>query len=290
MTHRPVQRWLSDGRVDLPEVTLVAVSSLAIAATLRALHRSMRLIRFGAVKFLTDKAPTQTGDGVEWVSIPPINSRGDYSHFMLKNLHQHVQTSHALVAQWDGYVLHADAWTDAFLAYDYIGAPWPQFDDGLTVGNGGFSLRSARLLSASATLPNGSGEAEDLIIGRRYRKYLENDHGVCFADEDVARTFAFERLPSLGTEFGFHGVFNMATTLREAEFRQVYGEVETGLVGFREQRDLIEIAIGRRSWPLMVDILRPHFRSLRSWPSGLRLLTAGIAAYRRTRSGSGPSR
>lgn len=279
---RPIQRRCPDGRIDLPEVTMVAVSSFAISATLRALHQSMLHIRFGAVKLLTDHAPTGMGDGIEWVPIKSLGSRDEYSRFMLKELHRHVGTGHALVVQWDGYVINAHAWDDAFLAYDYIGAPWPQFDDGFTVGNGGFSLRSARLLAASTMLPADGDWPEDVVIGRRCRTLLENDYGIRFAEEEVARAFAFERLPALDTEFGFHGVFNMATMLDDVEFHKIYSGVESRLLGFREQRDLIEIAIKRKSWLLLSSILRPHFGHLSGVKLGLKLFTAGLSSYFRS--------
>lgn len=284
---RTGQRRSPDGRIDIPEVTLIAVTSLAIPATLRALHQSMRHIRFGATRLLTDQPAAAAGsrDGIDWIAIPPMASRAHYSRFMLRDLHRHVATPHALIVQWDGYVLNAGAWDDAFLTYDYIGAPWPQFDDGMTVGNGGFSLRSSALLAASAMLPDGpeQGEAEDIVIARRCRHILESDHGLRFAPEDVARAFAFERLPATGGEFGFHGVFNMPALLDDVEFRSLYAALEPGLVGWREQRDLIEIAIARRSLPLLAGVLRPHFGRAAGIGHGLRLLIAGIAAFIRAR-------
>ncbi len=84
---------------------------------------------------------------------------------MLRDLASHVETSHALCIQWDGYVLRGQAWDPAFLTYDYIGAPWPHFSDGHNVGNGGFSLRSRRLLEACRQLPFDGQTAEDVVIG-----------------------------------------------------------------------------------------------------------------------------
>ena len=43
-----------------------------------------------------------------WYDVPPL-----------------VRTSHYLSIQADGWVLDASRWTDEFLEYDYIGAPWP---------------------------------------------------------------------------------------------------------------------------------------------------------------------
>src|SRR6201981_3554208 len=85
-----------------------------------------------------------------------------------------LRTDHFLLIQWDGHAVNGDAWTDEFLAYDYIGAPWPQHPEEYRVGNGGFSLRSKRLARCLAENPDRYplwGPEEDLIC-RRYRMGL----------------------------------------------------------------------------------------------------------------------
>jgi len=84
------------------------------------------------------------------VKIPRIASRAEYSRFVIKELGRHFRTSHLLVIQWDGYVINGKAWQEAFLEYDYIGAPWGFHTDQHRVGNGGFSLRSRRLFDAAS--------------------------------------------------------------------------------------------------------------------------------------------
>jgi hypothetical protein len=64
---------------------------------------------------------------------------------------------HALIFQCDTLLLKGGDAIDAFLKYDYVGAPWP--DTGMrvtidnrclqfTVGNGGLSLRNVRVMLA----------------------------------------------------------------------------------------------------------------------------------------------
>jgi len=143
------------------------------------------------------------------ISDAPIRSAKEYSRWVCTELYKHVPTSHLLLFQWDGYVRNARAWSHAWLHYDYIGAPW-WHDDGMNVGNGGFSLRSRRLMEIVATDPAISEyHPEDVKICRRYRPYLESEHGIRFAPEQVARRFSLEgyKQPSRThtTEFGFHG-------------------------------------------------------------------------------------
>ncbi len=84
------------------------------------------------------------------VRIDRLRSKADYGAFVVKSLPNYVQLPYALVVQWDGYVIDPDAWLPEFRHYDYIGAKWTWFKDGLTVGNGGFSLRSQKLLRTLA--------------------------------------------------------------------------------------------------------------------------------------------
>lgn len=226
------------GKPDLSPVTLVAVTSISIAATVRALERSMEQADFGAALLLSDQAPTAAHPRIEWRRIRRIASREDYSWFMLHELAAHIETPFALCVQWDGYVLNGAGWSEAFLEYDYIGAPWPQFDDDHRVGNGGFSLRSRKLLQACTKLPVRPGDAEDIAICRMHRRQLEEEAGVRFAPEQVARTFSFERLPSTGAEFGFHGVFNIRSVEGDREFAELLASLDPRTIGRPESREL----------------------------------------------------
>ena len=150
--------------------------------------------------------------------ITPIHSAADYSHFLLNIVPYFVDAAAVLVIQWDGMPTKPEAWSDAFLRYDYIGAPWNDTDD-LAVGNGGFSLRSTKLMQAlrqlkikcSADLPE--NDAEDVVICRHYRAPLEA-MGCQFAPAALARQFAVENSDA-NDAFGFHGAFNLPKYLAE---------------------------------------------------------------------------
>jgi hypothetical protein len=179
----------------LPDVTLLGVDTASPDRLEAACAACTEHIEFGAVRLITDA---------------PIRSVEDYSEWMCTQLYAHVPTSHVLVFQWDGYVKNWQAWDDAWLQFDYIGAPWA-FPDGLNVGNGGFSLRSRRLMEVVATDPAiRRRHPEDRRICRDYRPHLEQAHGIRFAPEDVARRFSIEGYGQANrthtTEFGFHGV------------------------------------------------------------------------------------
>ena len=212
------------GKFSLPEVTLCAVASVNVAATVRALQRSADGVVFARSLLFTDAKISDVGE-IQVVSIPKIRTAAEYSRFVLHDLIHHVSTSHCLIVQWDGFVLNPNAWDPAFLDYDYVGAPWPQFDDGKDVGNGGFSLRSRKLLEACGNERFRPHHPEDVAICRTNHALLE-DLGMRFAPRSEADRFSFERTTPCQPTFGFHGIFNMIPALGADEFWQVYGTLD----------------------------------------------------------------
>jgi hypothetical protein len=202
--------------INLPTITLCAVSSVRIDETLHALEKSMRGITFAKVLFLTDKEVSNPHQGITIIPIETLDYN-QYSHFIIYKLKDYIDTDFVLIVQHDGYVLHPTKWSDEFLQYDYIGAPWPRdrFSDtdgtNVRVGNGGFSLRSKKLLELPSTLvlpftDNGTGYFhEDGFVCLYHRKELI-ENGVKFAPVSVASRFSRERWcsDSVMRPFGFH--------------------------------------------------------------------------------------
>lgn len=222
MTDRPKQEV---ARPALPQVTLCAATSVNVKATLRALEASLAQVDFAICKLFTDAPVHDVHPDISVVSIPRLNSAAAYSDFMLSQLIDHVETSHCLVVQWDGHVINADRWRPEFLDYDYIGASWPQFDDGHDVGNGGFSLRSRRLMEACRDGQFVPFHPEDIAIGRANRSWLER-RGVCFAPRALADLFATERSGSLRQSFGYHGVWHMPRGIGVDAFWRIYRDLD----------------------------------------------------------------
>lgn len=185
----------------------------------------MTEVSFGACKLLTDAHPDQLPVGIELVSITPLTSAGAYSDFMLRNLGDYIATSHCLVIQWDGHVIDASRWMPEFLAYDYVGASWPQFSDGQDVGNGGFSLRSRRLIQACRKNGFQHSHPEDVAIGRRNRAWLESQ-GMRFAPRALADHFSAERAGDPRNSFGYHGVWHMPRVLGREQFWRIYRDLD----------------------------------------------------------------
>lgn len=213
----------------LRDVTLCAVSSSNVAATISALEASLAEIAVAETLLFTDVDPALLGivmaDAIRFVPIERIGSSAAYSRFILEQLVDHVGTSHCLIAQWDGHVTDGSRWCDEFLEYDYIGASWPQFDDGHVVGNGGFSLRSRRLMEACRHSDFTVHHPEDVAIGRTNRVMLEQ-LGMRFAPVDLADRFSAERAGDPAMAFGYHGVFLMPRLLGAERFWNLYRRLD----------------------------------------------------------------
>lgn len=223
----------------LPQVTLVAISSVNLAATVAALEASIAQVKFGEAKLLSDRRPAALPDEVEWVEIAPLTSSRAYSDFVLHQLADHVRTPHCLLIQWDGHVINSAYWRPEFLEYDYIGASWPQFSDGYDVGNGGFSLRSHALLEACRDRAFSAFHPEDLAIGRQNRSWLES-RGLRFAPRALADAFSAERSGDPARSFGYHGVWHMPQLIGRDAFWRIY----CGL----DERTSISQDLGRLMW------------------------------------------
>jgi len=201
----------------LDKITLVAVSSVKIDKTIKALKQSMDGIEYGEVLLISHEQPVDLPVEIKFKKCHKINSIDAYNWFMIFELGKYVKTDFVLVIQYDGYVLNPNKWIDGFMNYDYIGAPWsPQtfFDktgQEVRVGNGGFSLRSKKLLNSLLNIniklstDLTSFDSEDNVICVQYRSALEAV-GIKFAPVDIAAKFSRETADAEFNKdtFGFH--------------------------------------------------------------------------------------
>jgi glycosyltransferase involved in cell wall biosynthesis len=214
----------TDSPLVLKDVTLVAVSGIDPGGAINALEKSMEKIDYHEVILISHAKPENLNPKIifkqckptELVSKDPKNTN-DYSHFMLYSLKDYINSDFVLIVHNNAYVIHPEKWTSEFLNYDYIGAPWPKnihrINGGpvVRVGNGGFSLRSKKMLTilSDLNLPftdKGTGFFhEDGVICVYYRKELEQA-GIQFAPVELAAQFSHELdcPESVLKPFGFH--------------------------------------------------------------------------------------
>jgi hypothetical protein len=196
----------------IPRTTLCLATTRDHALAGEAARRCAAICQFERKMYFSDR-PWPL-DGFAFHEIPKFRSLDDYNALILQGLLRHLETDHVLLAQYDGFVSNPSCWSDDFLAWDYIGAPWPQYRHH-AVGNGGFSLRSRRLLAALRELPVETSDApEDVIICRHWRAVLESDFGIRFAPPEVASRFSHEWGTPSGPTFGFHGLHHLSRHYR----------------------------------------------------------------------------
>ena len=247
-------------RLALPDVTLACVDTRAPQTALAAIQRCIAQIEFARVVLFTDAAaqgilPAHI-DGVP-ISIGSVD---EYSAFMLRGLATHIATPFVLVVQWDGYVLDASTWDPAFLEYDYVGAPFASGPQGWLVGNGGFSLRSARLLAAMQDPAMSISNPEDTCICHDNRDRLERDFGIRFATPQIAARFAFERVEPTGPTFGFHGLFNFHRIMTSDQLQDCLHALPDELVCGVDGRDLCRFLIADSQLDLAALIITKRQR------------------------------
>ena len=189
----------------IPNVTLIALTSVDWEGHKAALDKSCEGIEFGGVKLVWDAK---------------IKNIDDWNKAIVYDLWKYVDTDYALLIHSDGYVINPQLWNPEWLNYDYIGAPWPLPTDDFSyrddrgelvrVGNS-VSLRSRTLL----TLPTELGlewksyygnTNEDGFFTCHHRSLFEK-MGMRYAPLEVAVHFSKEHeIPeNRGLEtFAFH--------------------------------------------------------------------------------------
>ena len=230
-------------KLKLPNVTLLAATSSEIDAAQISMRISLHNIEFGAAKLLCPSAPEKKYPDIEYVSIPPLNNVDSYNQMIFQDLHKYFKTSHCLIVQADSFVVNYERWTEEFLKFDYIGAPWPDkvmirpinkflYLNNNRVGNGGFSLRSRKLVEVTSRINFNSLKfsikSEDLIICHYlYREMIKN--GIRFAPPKLAAQFSIESPGNLyrqdvNSVFGFHGKHMRKFFVKRYRLRSVIGE------------------------------------------------------------------
>ena len=251
-------------KLELNSVTLCAATSVNIEATMEALRSSLDQVSFADCILFTDRPVSQTHSAIRVVPIEQMRSSREYSQFLLTRLVDHLTTEHCLVVQWDGFVVDAGQWEEHFLDFDFIGAPWPQFDDGHDVGNGGFSLRSRKLLEACRDRRFEIGHPEDIAICRTNRPFLEEAYGIRFAERATAARFAFERGKAQGPSFGFHGIFNLIPILGADRFWKIYRSLDDPGTAFVDYGLLFrQLGSGSDAWSRRFRLTADRLGSIR---------------------------
>ena len=217
--------------IDISDITFLGIDGVGDDVTiLRSLKYSKQFFPNVKVKFLTSGNHDSIDCNIEHVQIKNLGY-DEFRKFCLTELYQYFDTSYMIYCHGDGFATNPNAWTDEFLKYDYLGAPWPKsnlerssyrwdlvkkayYESQKTyfVGNGGFSFRSKKLMQAVSELYKDEyyGIPEDLVIAIIMRKQLEQEGFKFTNDIGIAGKFSCESpfvdgyILSSDDSFGFH--------------------------------------------------------------------------------------
>ena len=108
----------------LQNITLIALATTNVEATVKALEYSCRGISWGAVKLISHYKPDNLPEYIQWFETTPCKDVDEWSYKAIYELPKYVDTEYGMLVHADGFVVNPDSWRDEFLDYDYIGAPW----------------------------------------------------------------------------------------------------------------------------------------------------------------------
>lgn len=211
--------------LSLKDVTLVCIDTRNIDAAIDSMSCSLNQVKFAKSILFTNKALCRVDVKerakmlkIKLEFIEEINSITAYSYFILAELDKFITSKFCLITQWDSWVIDSKYWNSNFFQYDYIGAIWPHYSKD-TVGNGGFSLRSKKLLESSREFikvnPNVTSPLiEDDFICRENKKKFEDLYHIKFPPIEIANEFSIERNGIPIKSFGFHGFFNFNVVIK----------------------------------------------------------------------------
>lgn len=209
--------------IDLPNVTLIIAETRAHELGRLAVEACLAKARFADVLIYTDRPELIQVPGARYLAMPNWPDKVQAGRFYYTEAMRPVQTSHALLIEWDGGINDPSMWRDDFLAYDYIGALWPMQPASHNVGNGGFLLMSKRLADHIYSHKDRMKITTDCDISVRFRGTMEAA-GFVWAPPNVANDFSFEgwrrgptKLASAPKSFGYHGAFNWPVILDREE-------------------------------------------------------------------------
>lgn len=220
--------------LDLSDVTVFCVDGTDYGnhndKLLQIIESMRQKIKLGGVKYFSLIDP-KCGSLADFVQIDAVKNLAEYSGVVIDTVPNYIETKFAMSIHDDGFPINIHNWKPQFLNYDYIGAPWgaeantyphQYFNNQVEGGNGGFSIRSMKLMRLAQSVMDKITQPmrirdrikagsfhEDGYICYEIRHFLRaND--CTFAPYHLGKLFSLETHLEDGpndieTVFGFHG-------------------------------------------------------------------------------------
>jgi len=193
--------------LQLKNITLLSYNCVNPIESVKALLYSSKKIDFARIVLVSSKKPDNLPSHIEFVETN-LKTHLDSSKFTYTELPSIIKTDYYIGIHDDGFIINPHLWTDEFLEYDYIGAPWKWEGRRNRVGNGGFVLKSNKFIQLTKNLKFLNICDDGELTNMYYDYFVEN--GCKYAPVEVAMKFSLEsKIPEcnldLSTCFGFHG-------------------------------------------------------------------------------------
>jgi hypothetical protein len=193
--------------LQLKNITLLSYNCVNPIQSVKALLYSSRKIDFARIVLVSNKKPDNLPSHIEFVKTD-LKTHLDGSKFTYTELPSIIKTDYYIGIHDDGFIINPHLWTDEFLKYDYIGAPWKWEGRRNRVGNGGFVLKSNKFIQLTKNLKFLNVCDDGELTNMYYDYFVEN--GCKYAPVHVAMKFSLEsKIPEcdfdLNKSFGFHG-------------------------------------------------------------------------------------
>lgn len=221
-------------KLQLKNVTILSYNCVDPIQSIKALLYSSKQIDFAEMILVSHELPKNLPSNIRYVNTEKTTFHKSFN-FPYVLLPELVETDYLLSIHDDGFVINPHLWSDEFLNYDYIGAPWKNHDwcSVNRVGNGGFVLKSKKFVQLTKNLIH-MGKHDDWELTNFYYDYFVNN-GCKYAPVEVAMKFSLEsKIPeceyNLNNCFGFHGRGDPKNTCdHDGEFQQ-----------FQDKQNLLE--------------------------------------------------
>lgn len=213
----------------LKNITLLSLNCVDPIQSVKALLYSSREIEFAKLILISDRKPENLPSNIEFVKTN-LNTHAGSSVFTYTELPKIIDTDFFIGIHDDGFIINPHLWDDNFLNYDYIGAPWKNYNQINRVGNGGFVLKSKKFVELTKNLKP-LGKHEDGELTNNYYHYFISN-GCKYAPIEVAMKFSLEsKIPeceyNLNNCFGFHGRGNpIDVSVHDGEYHQFQEKIK----------------------------------------------------------------
>ena len=86
-----------NGKLQLPNVTLAAMDSVRVRASVKALEYSMKDIDFGEVLIITHRKPLFLPKGIQYRHIDKLKNIDAFNYNMIYKIHEYIHTDYMLL-------------------------------------------------------------------------------------------------------------------------------------------------------------------------------------------------